>query len=178
VLSGNPDGNKSDLICRPFKEVRDAARRFIRRMDFVRGDRVFLVTFDSQPRVIVPFNSTGSTVQVMTDKSTAISALNQQVGVEVNPAVIQSGCQSRSTPWDYIAGFTAPAKPPIPPSTTDYGVYGDIDYFKEANSGFNVQSYWTVAQCPDTNTGGGIWRDGGPSQPDPDPVSRCGLRSS
>src|SRR5262249_44414542 len=40
------DGNYSDLICQPFKQVRDAARRFIERMDFVRGDRLVLVTFD------------------------------------------------------------------------------------------------------------------------------------
>ncbi len=157
VLSGDPDGNKSDLICRPFKEVRDAARRFIRRMDFVRGDRVFLVTFDSQPRVIVPYGTT-SGVQVITDKTTAIKALNEQVGVEVNPANVYAGCQSRSTPLWNVPGFTAnpPRIPPIPPDTTDNGPYTDPNYFLGVNLPKNVQSYWTVAQCPDTNTGGGI----------------------
>ncbi|GIV81508.1 MAG: hypothetical protein KatS3mg051_0862 [Anaerolineae bacterium] len=38
--------NFTTLICQPFKQVKDAARMFIKRLDFVRGDRVVLVTFD------------------------------------------------------------------------------------------------------------------------------------
>src|SRR5262249_32008345 len=56
-LSGLPDGNYSDLICKPFKDVRDAARRFLANLDFVRGDRIVLVTFDSSAKLIKPFGS-------------------------------------------------------------------------------------------------------------------------
>jgi hypothetical protein len=42
----NGDGYFDDLVCNPFKNVRTAAANFIDRMDFVRGDRVAVVTFD------------------------------------------------------------------------------------------------------------------------------------
>jgi Flp pilus assembly protein TadG len=137
VLSGLPDGNYSDLQCRPFKDVRDAARRFIKSLDFVRGDRIVLVTFDSKAQLIKPY---GSSVEIITDKTAAIRALNMQVGVEVNPRAVQElgSCQSWKAP-KLDDGF---------PST-------DGKYFPDVNRR-NVQSYWSVAQCPDTNMGGGI----------------------
>jgi hypothetical protein len=42
----NGDGYFDDLVCSPFRTVRDAAANFIDRLDFVRGDRVAVVTFD------------------------------------------------------------------------------------------------------------------------------------
>jgi len=136
VVSGDKDGNMSDLVCRPFKDVRDAARKFIKKLDFVRGDRVFLVTFDSSARAIVPL---GSTIPAITDKTAAIRALNMQVGVEVNPYPFQIGCQS-------LPGQIVDAGNPNGWQIADYG---DVSYK-------NVLSYWSISQCPDTNTGGGI----------------------
>lgn len=135
VVSSAPDGNYSDLICRPFKDVRDAARRFIKRLDFVRGDRVVLVTFDSEARKIDPDAPAGTPViPMMTDKPTAIRTLNMKVGVEKNPIPMQaSRCQSRPQLGDDISAQ----------------YYGGVNPL-------NVINYWTVAQCPDTNTGGGI----------------------
>ncbi|MCC7451528.1 MAG: hypothetical protein IT324_29230 [Anaerolineae bacterium] len=137
VVSSAPDGNYSDLICRPFKDVRDAARRFIKRLDFVRGDRVVLVTFNSLAEAVYPdgpYDVTKPTIPMMTDKPTAIRTLNMKVGVEKNPLPLQgSGCQSRPQ-----LGYD------IPPQ-----------YFGGVNP-LNVANYWSQAQCPDTNMGGGI----------------------
>ncbi len=42
----NGDGYFDDLVCHPFYEVREAAANFIKKLDFVRGDRVAIITFD------------------------------------------------------------------------------------------------------------------------------------
>ncbi|MCZ7541861.1 MAG: hypothetical protein M5U29_18500 [Anaerolineae bacterium] len=56
----NPDGfNFTTLVCEPFKAVKDAARMFIKRLDFVRGDRVVLVTFDRQGVPYAPIGPDG-----------------------------------------------------------------------------------------------------------------------
>ena len=44
----NADGLFHDLICQPFRQARDATEKFIKRIDFLRGDRVAFVTFDRQ----------------------------------------------------------------------------------------------------------------------------------
>ncbi|PJF42349.1 MAG: VWA domain-containing protein [Chloroflexota bacterium] len=130
VLSGLPDGNFSDLICQPFKQVRDAARRFIKRLDFVRGDRLTLVTFDNQARVITP-SGDESAPPFMTDKLTAVLTLNERVGIVVN----QTGRQSLAEcyPLPYV----------VPP-----------DYVNVRR----VRNYWVASQCRDTDMGGGIFK--------------------
>ena len=45
----NGDGWFNDLVCQPFKQVREAAAAFIDQLDFVRGDRVAIITFDRFP---------------------------------------------------------------------------------------------------------------------------------
>jgi len=123
VKSGVPDGNFSDLVCQPFKDVRDAARRFIKRLDFVRGDRLMMVSFNADIKQIIPANST---IPVMTDKDTAIRALNEKVGVSL-------GTGSRQDPFCI---------------TNSDSVQG--------TNGRGVDSYWTDVQCADTNTGGAL----------------------
>jgi Flp pilus assembly protein TadG len=134
------DGNYSDLICRPFKDVRDAARRFLKQLDFVRGDRVVLVTFDSTAKAIVPY---GSNLAIINDQNTAIRALNMQVGVEVNPVHLGSACTQsngllRGLDW---MGNTATA---------------DFNSYYGGTNPQGLYTYWTRAQCDDTNTGAGI----------------------
>ncbi len=136
------DGNYSDLVCQPFKQVRDAARRFIQRLDFVRGDRVVLVKFDSQAKAITPY---GSGVEIIDNKATAIRALNMQIGVEVNPNYRQTSCQSRGAPNNFNYLQNSPwNQPPM-----------DAKYGSNVNPN-DTADYWSVAQCPDTNMGGGI----------------------
>jgi hypothetical protein len=52
----DPNGNMrfGDLVCQPFREARDAAEQFLQRLDFKRGDRVAIVTFDRRATLIDP----------------------------------------------------------------------------------------------------------------------------
>lgn len=130
VVSGLPDGNFSDLICQPFKKVRDAARRFIKRLDFVRGDRLVLVTFDNEARIIKPSDAPGAP-PFMLDKLTAVDTLNRKVGIVVNSTGRQSLSECYTLPYT-----SAP------------------DYINQRR----VQSYWVHSQCADTDMGGGIFQ--------------------
>ncbi len=87
VTSNAPDGDYSDLVCQPFKQVRDAARLFVQRMDFVRGDRVVFVTFNRDAGPILPDNpgGPGTLPPLITDENIAIQTLNKKIGVNVNP---------------------------------------------------------------------------------------------
>lgn len=89
-----PDGDLSDLVCEPFKQARDAARTFIQRLDFVRGDRVVLVTFDENGVVYAPDNPSPPPVTfppLISDEDLAITTLNQDVGVH-NDGGQTGGC--------------------------------------------------------------------------------------
>jgi hypothetical protein len=151
VLSGKPDNNYSDLLCRPFKDVRDAARRFIKRLDFVRGDRLMLVTFSADVNVITP---EGGTVPVIVNKDNAIRTLNEKVGITVNATGYQgnycvSGKHPGFRPNEYqLAGRFG------------YGTTEPGDVKEERDMPYrnwrDLASYWTIAQCTDTNMGGGI----------------------
>lgn len=134
MLTGRPDGNYSDLICQPFKQVRDAARRFINRLDFVRGDRLVLVTFAMDATAIRPTYVDSSTIPpVLLDKQTAIRTLNFKVGLFIQPSGHQQLC-----------------------ITTANGLADNNTPYAE-NNPKDVVSYWTVAQCTSTNTGGAIY---------------------
>ncbi len=133
VISGLPDGNFSDLICQPFKQVRDAARRFIKRLDFVRGDRLVLVTFNAEVKTVKPTDDPAAPPFIL-DKLTAVTTLNERVGISVNPA-------GRQSPNCYI--LTRPRSDKI--DNSDVNVR-------------QVYSYWTVSQCMDTNMGGAIYQ--------------------
>lgn len=54
------DNKFPDLICQPFKAARDATRAFLNTLDFDRGDRVALVTFDRGAFLIDPDGSNGT----------------------------------------------------------------------------------------------------------------------
>jgi len=55
------DNQFFDLICQPFKQARDATRAFLATLDFERGDRVALVTFDRGAFLIDPDGAQGGT---------------------------------------------------------------------------------------------------------------------
>ncbi len=57
LLDANGNMDFSDLICEPFQKARNAADTFLSQLDFLRGDRVALVTFD---RVANPIDPDGS----------------------------------------------------------------------------------------------------------------------
>ncbi len=143
VISGARDGNYSDLICQPFKQVRDAARRFVKRLDFVRGDRLMLVTFNASVNPgfegspfngnILPLKADGTNgnFPVITDKNDAVRTLDRRIYIPPQLNGRQEGCLSLNEP-------------------RDPGVGSMINWRR-------VNSYWTVSQCRDTNMGGGIF---------------------
>ena len=120
--------NYSDLICQPFKNVRDAARHFLNRMDFVRGDRAYLITYGAAATALNPngaydAKAANSALPVFNDRSQAILALNKYAGVEDSPNHGQGDC---------VANSHAPYE------------------------GIFMSLYDTTAPCPDTNTGGAV----------------------
>lgn len=84
----DPDGNWdfSDLVCQPFKQARDASINFIKQVDFARGDRVAVVTFDRGAYLLVPPHTEGTTVTHMIDNEfNAIDTIQKAVGVRAEP---------------------------------------------------------------------------------------------
>lgn len=53
-LDANGNFSFTDLVCQPFGRARDAARDFLTRLDFLRGDRVGFVVFDRTAVTIDP----------------------------------------------------------------------------------------------------------------------------
>ncbi len=81
----NGDFKFDDLICQPFQKVRQATERFLQRVDFVRGDRVALVTFDQRAYLIDPDGPTGPQLPMITSEENAVAALRRIVGVRAEP---------------------------------------------------------------------------------------------
>mgnify|MGYP005846446339 FL=1 len=135
----NPDGfNFTTLVCAPFKDVKDAARMFIKRLDFVRGDRVVLVTFDRQGVPYAPINpATGQRMRpLLRSEATAIDTLNTRIGVQINPTGLWDKCQLQNTAY---ADWNA-------------WLQGDLEEPPE----LRPNAYETIASCGNTNIGGGI----------------------
>lgn len=126
--------NASTLICNPFKDVKDAARLFIKRLDFVRGDRVVLVTFDRAANVIAPTSGATTLRPLLRSEEVAINALNRDVGVMVNPTGKFDVCAELKTAKDLF--YTNPI--------------GNKD------PNLRAYSYEAWSPCGNTNIGGGI----------------------
>jgi hypothetical protein len=96
----DPNGNMrfGDLVCQPFRQARDAAEQFLQRLDFKRGDRVAIVTFDRGATLIDPdgngiqtpmievernldSNNNGTIGDVANDRKGALETLRDVVGV-------------------------------------------------------------------------------------------------
>jgi Flp pilus assembly protein TadG len=93
--NSNPDFRFQDLICQPFKSARDAVRDFLQRVDFTRGDRVGIVTFNRSAFIIDP-DGTGATATHMMDTfPMALNTLNAFVGLNAEPNFYD---------WDEAAG--------------------------------------------------------------------------
>lgn len=137
VATNVPDPtNASALVCNPFKDVKDAARAFIKRLDFVRGDRVVLVTFDRVANAITPTSGSTTLRPLLRSEEAAINALNRDVGVMVNPTGRFDVCEELRYARDkyYEAPFGLKPGEPRP------------------------YSYEAWAPCGNTNIGGGILR--------------------
>lgn len=131
--------NFTTLICNPFKDVRDAARAFIKRLDFVRGDRVVLVTFDRLGVAYKPTDADGDEMPaMMRSERIAITTLNTKVGVMMNTALKFNSCKRHvevSGLWQqWLADGGDPATQPAA----------------------RPFAYESLAACGNTNVGGGI----------------------
>lgn len=134
----DPDGfNYTTLICSPFKDVKDAARLFIKRLDFVRGDRVALVTFDRAGIAYDPDGDLPTHRPLIRDEEVALTTLNTKIGVQINPTGFNNYCASYRdgsvySDWQEWLDGTLPEEPLRP------------------------FSYEAIAPCGNTNIGGGI----------------------
>lgn len=131
--------NFTALICQPFKQVRDAARAFIKRLDFVRGDRVVLVTFDRNGVAYDP-DGAGPLRPMIRSERVAVDTLNLKIGQMINNntrgewnyCVPEMSAEDALTQWQNDGSDPA-TKPTLRP-----------------------YAYETYAGCGNTNTGGGI----------------------
>lgn len=160
------DGNYSDLICHPFRDVKDAARNFILSLDFVRGDRVSLVQFDSEALIVRPVTEApNSDIVMMANEALAIETLNQRLGV--NPQNYLNGVLTDQKTrnirsWGncvqldeaVIDWYGDPGE--IIPPASDPTQNLVVDNTNVNPLGRRIASYETTAPCPDTNIGGGI----------------------
>jgi hypothetical protein len=114
----------------PFKNVKDAARLFVKRLDFVRGDRVVLVTFARDGVSLDPDGTSKPLRPLIRSEAIAITTLDLKLGIQVNP--------STDHRWNACPRVDAAlsADPPDP-----------------LNRPF---AYESLAACGNTNVGGGI----------------------
>lgn len=78
----NGDWDFSDAICEPFVQARNASTDFMERLDFVRGDRVAIVTFDRSATLLDPTPGDNDDRDAFfTSQQEAQSAMRQRVGV-------------------------------------------------------------------------------------------------
>lgn len=130
------------LVCKPFKEVRDAARLFVKRLDFVRGDRVVFITFDRTGTAYDPDGPDKSEFRpLIRSEATAIQVLNSRIGI-----LIQTDTHDRNTCYRMVMAdrqwdqWYQDMNNGLSPETPDW----------------DVRSYESVAPCGQTNIGGGI----------------------
>lgn len=108
----NGDLKFDDLICQPFKKVRDATEQFLDHIDFVRGDRVGFVTFDRNAYLIDPDGNNGPQLPMITSQDNAVAALRRIVGVRAELSYYAD--TTNDGVWDaYVKGGAAynPADP-------------------------------------------------------------------
>lgn len=153
VIDNTADLDYSDLVCNPFRQVKDAARNFVLRLDFVRGDRVTFVVFDRIGRNIVPDGESDPANIMITDEDQALSTLNKYVGVKTS--VVNNNIH----PPDYSRFEFRGDCPPFTAAAGDY--YNNPTDPPDNSTGENpdflrYMHYESLAPCPDTNIGGGI----------------------
>lgn len=150
VTNNTADNDMSDLVCHPFKQVKDAARNFISGLDFTRGDRVGIVTFNRVATVLYPNNNSDKTSPtyappMMNDEKTAIETLNKYVGIDVNTIRETRGCLAHAISYDNLTYYTSETGTGGPDNEIPAGA-------------LRPWSYESIANCTNTNMGDGIRR--------------------
>ena len=120
----NGDWDMTDLICQPFRRAREASIDFMGRLDFIRGDRVAIVTFDRNATLMDPDPSdTDPTYSTRSDTRDAMiysqdiaeRVMRERVGVRTEDRFYaDSASPARDGRWDRLR---------------DNGVPKDLGYF-------------------------------------------------
>jgi len=120
----NGDWDMSDLVCQPFRRARDASIDFMGRLDFIRGDRVAIVTFDRRatlmdpdPSDVDPSDPTRSDTRdaMIYSQDIAEMVMRERVGVRTEDSFYaDSESPLRDGRWDTLR---------------DNGVARDLGYF-------------------------------------------------
>jgi hypothetical protein len=147
----NPNGTNGfdDLICQPFKQARDATIQFLDRVDFVRGDRVAIVTFDRTAYLFKPKVS-GTTYPAMIDnQSVAVDLIRKGVGVRADPNFYAD--QNNDGVWDTFVvngeyGAPPPAYQLVP--GVDFGSYDQVYNTRPLGA---LNNYPVANNCPYQN---------------------------
>jgi hypothetical protein len=84
-LNTSPDQNFADLVCQPFKQAKDATRQFLRRIDFLRGDRVAFVTYDRSAFLVNPDTTNSGEAHMIESYDRAVDTLDRVIGVRAEP---------------------------------------------------------------------------------------------
>lgn len=145
VTNTTADGDYSDLVCDPFKQVKDAARNFIVGLDFARGDRVAVVTFNRAAKIQYPndnWDKSSPTYAppMMNNEETAVDTLNKYVGIHINENGFYNGCKAIAVADDNA-----------------YEAQQDQLPF-DTKVKLAPWSYDVMANCTNTNPGDGIRR--------------------
>jgi len=88
-----PNASFEDLVCQPFKQVREATFGFLDRIDFLRGDRAAFVTYDRTAFLVNPFpyltgavgDETKRPGAMLDSKQAAYLTLKNLIGVRAEP---------------------------------------------------------------------------------------------
>lgn len=83
----NGDWDMTDLLCEPFRRARNASIDFMSRLDFIRGDRVAIVTFDRRAYLVDPDPRDNDTRDAMIySQDIAEQVMRERVGVRTEPS--------------------------------------------------------------------------------------------
>lgn len=103
----DPDNNLNfdDMICQPFRQVRDASVEFVRQIDFLRGDRVAILTSDRVTFRMDPDGDGTDYTHMIDDEETAVRVLQEYVGVAATDDTTRPDyLQDTGYEWDEAAG--------------------------------------------------------------------------
>jgi hypothetical protein len=146
----------SDLVCQPFRQVKDAARSFTKNLDYIRGDRIAYVTFDRTGKKTIPIGKETDTSEFMISSETiALATLNRKVGININKIGTHPGCyeyQASLEDYDHNPG----GLPEGDPGRYDNSAFLAGESIYDNENLYKMWTYQTVAPCLDTNVGGGL----------------------
>jgi hypothetical protein len=161
VTNSIPDNDFSDLICQPFKQIKDAARNFILQMDFARGDRIGFVQFNRLARVLYP-NNNSNNPPIMASEEDAVRTLDTYLGVFISPVGTRGTCLAALDANEDVTADVNPQDQAAKQTTVE------LDYK------LRPWSYEQVSQCTNTNTGDGLRQAVGVLA-DPDTIRRSAV---